>query len=393
MPNSSLILFDGEETESLRPLTFLRPISELRLGIINLREKWERYLHEASWLTEPHLSKKYPAFWSADNLLVRGSLVPNKDLVAALKNLAFESTLWKDGLLLGARTNRQVSVHEVEGFEKNEYKGELIQINQLHQIFSLNDQVLIEDYKAITGGRSSQPLSSTNKVIAPENLFIEEGAIVECAFINASEGPVYIGRNAQIMEGAMLRGPLSIGQSSKVKMGAKLYGSTTIGPWCSVGGEIENSVFLGYSNKGHDGFVGNSVVAEWCNFGADSNTSNLKNDYSPVRLWNYSSKRFEKTGLQFCGLILGDHSKCGINSMFNAGTVIGVCSNIFGAGYPRNFVPSFAQGGVAGYQTHRLKAALSTAEMVMKRRNRELTEDDKIILEKVFELTQENRRF
>ncbi|RMD70422.1 MAG: glucose-1-phosphate thymidylyltransferase, partial [Bacteroidetes bacterium] len=267
---------------------------------------------------------------------------------------------------------------------------ELLQVRQLWDIFLLNDRAIRLDFELLTHGRRSQPLSASNTVIGEGPVFVEEGAVVEGATLNATDGPIYIGAHAQVMEGALLRGSLAICDHAVIKMGAKVYGGTTIGPWCKVGGEVQNVVFFGYSNKAHDGYLGNSVIGEWCNLGADTNCSNLKNDYGEVKLWSYEKEGFVRTGQQFCGLFLGDHSKCGINTMFNTGTVVGVSANIFGAGYPRNFVPSFAWGGPAGWSTYRFDKAIATAERVMARRKVPLTPEDRLILMKVFE---ESARF
>jgi UDP-N-acetylglucosamine diphosphorylase/glucosamine-1-phosphate N-acetyltransferase len=259
-------------------------------------------------------------------------------------------------------------------------------------IFSKNGDAIKSDFELVTKGRKSLALSSTNQVIAAENIFVEEGAVVECAILNASTGPIYIGKDAEIMEGSIVRGPFSLGEHSALKLGAKIYGPTTIGPHSKVGGEVNNSVIFGFSNKAHDGFLGNSVLGEWCNIGADSNNSNLKNNYAEVKLWNYNKERFVGTGLTFCGLIMGDHSKCGINTMFNTGTVVGVNANIFGSGFPRNFVASFSWGGAAGFTTYKLKDAFEVASKVFERRSMVFDETEQEILTHVFELTEKYRK-
>jgi UDP-N-acetylglucosamine diphosphorylase/glucosamine-1-phosphate N-acetyltransferase len=241
-------------------------------------------------------------------------------------------------------------------------------------------------------GRKSQPIPPGNHVISPENIFIEEGAKLAYCTLNASTGPIYIGKNAEIMEGSLIRGGFALCEGAQVKLGAKIYGPTTVGPYCRVGGEINNSVLFGYTNKAHDGFLGNSVLGEWCNIGADSNNSNLKNNYEPVRLWSYETENFAETGLQFCGLMMGDHSKCGINTMFNTGTVVGVSATIFGSGFPRNFIPSFSWGGAGGFTTYVTQKAFETAKIVMSRRNVAFTEEDAAILEHVFEMTKKWRK-
>jgi len=252
---------------------------------------------------------------------------------------------------------------------------------------------LREDFQLITKGRKSQPLSSSVNVLGKENIFIEEGAQVEFATLNAQEGPIYIGSNAQVMEGAFIRGPFSLGEGSVIKMGARIYGATTIGPHSKCGGELENVVIFGYTNKAHDGFLGNAVLGEWCNIGAGTNNSNLKNNYTPVKLWNYPIERFALTGMQFCGLVMGDHSKCGINTMLNTGTVIGVSANVFGAGFPRNFIPSFSIGGGHGFKELRLKNGLEVAHTVMQRRDMDLDDEDRNILDAVFRRTQKFRTY
>ena len=270
---------------------------------------------------------------------------------------------------------------------------EISMIDDLWDIFSKNGAEIIKDVKlkGIKSGVDNLP--DTNNIIAPENVFVEEGASVICSNINASKGPVYIARNAEIMEGCQIRGPFALCNNSTLKMGAKIYGPTTIGPYSKVGGEINNSVIFGYSNKAHDGFLGNSVIGEWCNLGADTNTSNLKNNYAEVKLWNYITERFKKTGLQFCGLIMGDHSKCGINTMFNTGTVVGVSANIFGDGFPRNFIPSFSWGGAAGFKEYNTNKAFEVAKAVMKRRGLIFDEEDKNIMQNVFNYTKKYRKY
>jgi UDP-N-acetylglucosamine diphosphorylase/glucosamine-1-phosphate N-acetyltransferase len=261
--------------------------------------------------------------------------------------------------------------------------SDVLKINNTWEIFQYNGRALQEDFQLLTAGRNSQPLSDSNRHTGNQ-LFIEEGAKIECSILNSSTGPIYIGKEAEIMEGCMIRGPFSLGDHSTVKMGAKIYGPTTVGPHCKVGGEINHSVFFGYSNKAHDGFMGQSVIGEWCNIGADTNTSNLKNTYEDIKLWNYADKTFVDTGLQFCGLIMGDHSKCGINTMFNTGTVVGISSNIFGPGYQRNFIPSFVWGGTSGLKAYDVNKAIAVARRVYARRNKEFTEVDEQILRSAY---------
>ena len=273
-----------------------------------------------------------------------------------------------------------------------ETKAPFLKLSYLWDIIMLNDQAIIDDFELITKGRKSQPLGDHVRVIKPEHIFVEEGAIIEMAFINASDGPVYIGKDAQIMDGAMLRGPLAVGAYSKVRMGAKIYPGSSIGPHCKVGGEMSHSVIFGYTNKAHDGFLGHSVIGEWCNLGADTNTSNLKNNYSEVRLWDYAENSFVDTSLQFCGTFMGDYSKCGINTMFNTGTVIGVNAQIFGAGFMRNFIPSFSWGSVAGFSNVNIDNAVQIASRVHGRRGLEFGPVDESILRNVYDQSFAHRR-
>lgn len=281
--------------------------------------------------------------------------------------------------------------HDImDNIPTTEYGEDYLMIRKCYDIFSLNDVALADDYAMLTNGRKSADISSSNLLIG-DDIFIEEGATVEGATLNSSQGPIYVAKDAEIMEGSLIRGPFALMDHAVVKMGAKIYGATTVGPWCKVGGEINNVVFYAFTNKGHDGFLGNSVIGEWCNLGADTNSSNLKNNYAEVKVWDYSSERFSNSKLQFCGLIMGDHSKCGINTMFNTGTVVGVSANIFGAGFPRNFVPSFTWGGSTGFSTYALNKAYDTANRVLMRRGKSLEEGDKIILKHIFEQSSQYR--
>ena len=381
------ILFDDCRSDLL-PLTYTKPVCQLRVGILTIKEKWEILSRLSfSFKTEEYLQKKYPLVLSDDNLFINGSILPNKELVDAIEKLEREQSLVKDGVVIAYKSS-----NENRPEKEVEYQNDIFQLNRCWNIFSLNEAEIESDFQLVTKGKTTQEISKTNTVIGGQNIFIEEGAKVECSILNAQSGFIYIGKNAEIMEGSMVRGSLAMCENSVLKMGAKIYGATTLGPFCKVGGEVNNSVFQGFSNKGHDGFLGNSVIGEWCNLGADTNNSNLKNNYAEVKLWNYSVDRFEKTGLQFCGLIMGDHSKCGINTMFNTGTVIGISSNLFGPGFPRNFIPSFSWGGSAGYTTFVLDKVFDVAQKVMERRAIELTSEDKDILNYVFSLTNKYRK-
>ncbi|MDT8413887.1 MAG: GlmU family protein [Flavobacteriaceae bacterium] len=387
------ILFDGTVRNQLLPFTFTRPVADIRIGILTIREKWETYLDTTTTtLTEDYLGHKYPMVELAQNVMINASFLPNQELVEIVKNLSrHQAVFYGEEVIAFFTEDVQETIH-FESYEAIEFEGELLRLEYPWDIFSKNGKAIQDDFDLLTLGRQSMPLSPTNKVLFQENIFLEEGVSVEFATLNASKGPIYIGKNAEIMEGSVIRGPFSLGEGSTVKMGAKIYGPTTIGPYCKAGGEINNSVLFGYSNKGHDGFLGNSVLGEWCNLGADTNTSNLKNDYGIVKIWSYEAQKFVSTGLQFCGLMMGDHSKSAINTMFNTGTVVGVNANIFGAGFPRNFIPSFSWGGPAGYKVYQPAKAMQVAAEVMRRRDMELTEEDKKILEHVFEITKTERK-
>jgi UDP-N-acetylglucosamine diphosphorylase/glucosamine-1-phosphate N-acetyltransferase len=329
--------------------------------------------------------------------LINGGVLPDETVVKRIKSLNVgDSLAYKSTLVAAYLPTLPDSsfLPNPEAFPNTqELSDEPFAIFHPWDIFTLNGKALEKDFELITKGKKSQPLSPTNNVLNPERVFVEEGAKVECATLNAQTGPIYIGANAEVMEGSLVRGPFALCEGSTLKLGAKVYGPTTIGPGCKVGGEVNNSIFFSNSNKAHDGFLGNSVIGEWCNIGADTNNSNLKNNYAEVKLWCYSRRSFVNTGLQFCGLIMGDHSKCGINTMFNTGTVVGVSANIFGDGFPRNFIPCFSWGGAQGYTVYKLEKALETAKKVMERRGVLLEKIDINILTKIFELSSEHRHF
>ncbi len=387
---TNYILFDGDARNNLLPFTFTRPVADIRVGILSIRAKWEQWLKsEISTKTENYLSEKWPLKLGENNIFINASVLPEEKLVESVKILKPGQKLMVGEQLIAYRQREE---EEISNYKVVEYEREILQILNTWDIFSKNGEAIERDFHLLTKGRKSQPIDSSNFVKNEEAIFIEEGASLENCSLNASSGPIYIGRNATILEGSLIRGPFSLGEGAIVKMGAKIYGPTSIGPHGKAGGEINNSVLFENSNKGHEGFLGNSVLGEWCNIGADTNTSNLKNNYAEVRLWNYSTENFARTGLQFCGLMMGDHSKCAINSMFNTGTVIGVSSNIFGSGFPRNFVPSFSWGGSGGTSTYKLEKVYETAEIVMSRRGEKLTDVDKEILRNVFDQTSKYRR-
>jgi len=385
------ILFD-DHRNNLLPLTSTRPVCDIRIGILTIREKWELYLKtNTSTLTEDYLSIKHPLKVAKQNILINGSVCPNKNLVKEILSLKPGALLVSDDTIIAANTSDPNSDWRSSD-TKQETKYFSLYVERLWDIFQKNGLAIDADFHLLTDGRKSEKIRKTNQVTNPQNIFLEKGAKVEFATLNATLGPIYIGKDAEIMEGSLIRGPFSLGEHSQVKMGAKIYGPTTVGPESKVGGEINNSVIFGYSNKAHDGFLGNSVIAEWCNIGADSNNSNLKNNYAPVRLWNYHLEKFETTGLTFCGLIMADHSKCGINTMFNTGTVVGVSANIFGPGFPRNFIADFSWGGSGGFTTYLPKDAFATAQKVYERRNKKFDEVEQDILKRVFDMTEKHRK-
>lgn len=386
------ILFDGPVRNALLPFTFTRPVCDIRIGILTIREKWEKYLGSTTTtLTEEYLSEKFPMVEMEANVMLNGAYLPNAVLVEMVRNLEPNQAIMRGEDVIAFYTNDSQEEVDFDTYEILEFEDECLKIEHTWDIFAKNDAALREDFELLTADRHSQPIPKSVNVIAPEHIFIEEGAQLEFVTLNASTGPIYIGKNAEIMEGSVIRGPFALCEEAQVKLATKIYGATTVGPHCRVGGEVNNSVLFAYSNKGHDGFLGNSVLGEWCNIGADSNNSNLKNNYEEVRLWSYETESFARTGLQFCGLMMGDHSKCGINTMFNTGTVVGVSSNIFGSGFPRNFVPSFSWGGASGMTTYLTNKAFQTAKIVMARRHVEFDEVEARILEHVFEETKKFR--
>ena len=388
------ILFDGDARVSLLPFTYTRPVADIRIGILTIREKWEKYLsNTTTTITEEYLEAKYPMVELGENVLINASFLPTKRLVEQVTNLSKNQAIFKGEEVIAFFTSDTQEDVDFKSYDQIEFQEELLQIKNTWDIFLLNDLAIQADFDLITQEQTSQPIPEGVQVIKKENIFIEEGAIVLLSSLNASNGPIYIGKNAEIMEGCSVRGPLAMCENSVLKMGTKVYGATTLGPFCKVGGEIKNSVLFGYSSKGHEGFLGDSVVGEWCNIGADTNTSNLKNNYAEVKLWNYQMEKFTKTGLQFCGLMMGDYSKCAINTMFNTGTVVGVSTNVFGSGFPRNFVPSYSWGGAASFSTYQLKKVIEVARVVMKRKDIFLSEVDENILQHVFDETSKFRNY
>ena len=387
------ILFDGAVRNQLLPFTFTRPVADIRIGILTIREKWEKFLGSTTTtVTEEYLSDKFPMVELEQNVLINASFCPSENLVLLIKNLQENQAIFynDEPLAFYAKEDQEI---DFDAFTITQYTDDdVLRIENTWDIFEKNHQAIKRDYDVLTQGRTSEAIPQTTIAFNPEHIFIEKGAKVMCASLNATDGPIYIGEDTVLMEGATIQGPFALCEHSSVKMGAKIYGGTTIGPHCKVGGEVANSVMMGFSNKGHDGYMGNSVLGHWCNLGADTNTSNLKNNYAQVRLWDYDTERFAKTGTKFCGLMMGDHSKCGINTMFNTGTVVGVSANIFGAGYPRNFIPSFTWGGSSGMETYNTTKAFEVAAVVMARRGLEFDTQEEAILNEVFEISKQWRR-
>ena len=385
---TNAVLFDFDR-RSLFPFTFTRPTSEIRVGLLTNREHWESLLEQSvSYLTEDYLSGKFPVWKDQENLFLNGNVIPDQRLVSAAKDLMLGHRLVQNGVPLAAYAEGWPDPLSPYGrFRDIEYDGPITILKNPWDIFTYCGEAIAKQFEIITKNKKSAPLSTTNKVIGSGKIFIEEGAKVECSILNTSTGPIYIGKDAEIMEGTMIRGPFALCHSATLKMGSKIYGPTVIGPHCKVGGEVNNSVFIGYSNKAHDGFIGNSVIGEWCNLGADTNNSNLKNNYSEVSVFSIDKSTMLPTGLKFCGVFMGDHAKCGINTMLNTGTVVGVSANIFGTGFPPKYVPSFAWGGFEGTEKFHIDKAIGLAKEVFGRRQMEFDMTEEKLLRKVHELT------
>lgn len=390
------ILFDDRRVNFL-PFSYTRPVAEIRIGILSISEKWKKHLNaEISYLTEAYLQQKFQVNYDSDNLFINACALPDKKLIEAIHQLGEGDLLYhqSEEMIIAFRSSQKVDWHELDhyGFNQINYKEDFLNIKENWDIFSKNGEALKRDFELICKGRKSANIDEHSTLIGSD-IFIEEGAKINACILNTSTGPIYIGKDAEVMEGSVIRGPFSLGEGAVVKLAAKIYGPTTIGPHCKVGGEVNNSILFGYSNKGHDGFLGNSVIGEWCNLGADTNVSNLKNNYAEIKIWSYEKQGFKNTGLQFCGLMMGDHSKSGINTMFNTATVVGVSANIYGAGFPRNFVPSFSWGGAEKWVEFRTNKAFEVSERMMERRSVPFSDEDKAILEHVFEQTRAYRNF
>ncbi|MCG5644846.1 GlmU family protein [Flavobacteriaceae bacterium LSUCC0859] len=387
------ILFDGPFRDNLLPFTYTRPLADVEWGIGSIRDSWERGLGCAtSSITEDYLSEKYPAVFFEQNTFIHAAYLPTPELLEAVSKLTEGEAIFNGDDIVAFSGSEEMEATNFEQFKRMELDAPFLFIRQTWDLFSKNAAAIALDFDLITADRKSEPIPASVQTQGGYPIFIEPGAQLHFCSLNATEGPIYIGKNAQIMEGSLVRGPFALGAFSMLKMGAKIYGATSVGAYSKVGGELNNSIVFSYSNKGHEGFLGNSVIGSWCNIGADTNTSNMKNSYEKVRLWDYSQERFVHTGLQFCGLMMGDHSKCGINTMFNTGTVVGVSANVFGAGFVKNFVPSFSWGGIQNSQTFTFEKAMQTAEAAMARKQEILEEEDREILMEVFKCTAKWRK-
>jgi UDP-N-acetylglucosamine diphosphorylase/glucosamine-1-phosphate N-acetyltransferase len=385
------ILFDDVNRQQLFPFTLSRPVCEIRTGILTIKQKWEKHVGQhCAYHTVDYLSTKYPSLNSSQSqkacLYINGAVFPSIDLIKEINNLLPNTTLIKDNKIVAVKTEsfHQSFDPKAHGFATTACQTVIQTLEKPWEIFAQNGKNIQDDFLLLTKNRSTATIDASNQIINPSNIFIEEGATVICSILNASAGPIYIAKNAEVMEGSMIRGPFALGENSALKMGAKIYGPTTIGPESKVGGEVNNAVIFGYTNKAHDGFLGNSVIGEWCNLGADTNNSNLKNNYGQVKIWDMANKDWQATGLLFCGLLMGDHSKAGINTMFNTGTVTGFCANIFDGGFPPKFIPSYSWGGQKNAPQFELDKAKEVASRVFERRGLPFGEGDQKIFDFLF---------
>jgi len=393
----NVALFDHPQIrQQLLPFTYTRPVAEIRMGILTITEKWQHYLGEnITHLTQDFLANKFQGPKETINLLViNGGVCPDDKLRTAIEALEQNTSLSQDGIILAARISEYNSIAELETLPSSEYTNELTLISRPWHIFKEAGSQIRKDYKLLTQNRQSAVITDKHTIVYnPDNIFIEDGVNIKAAILNAENGPIYLGKNSTVEEGAVIRGPFALGEDSTVNAQARMRGDISIGPKCKVGGEVSNSVIFGHSNKGHDGFLGNSVLGEWCNIGAGTNTSNLKNNYTQVKVWDYAKGGFINTGEQFCGLLMGDHSKSAINTMFNTGTITGVAANIFGAGFPRTLIPSFSWGGHAGFTTFKPNKVKEMAIVSMARRGGEFDEVEERIMNHLFEETQKFRNW
>lgn len=395
-----IVLFDKADWRmALYPLTLTRPVADLRVGILTIAEKWGKWLEAPfSFLTPDYLSEKYPLANQLGNdvCLIRADCCPDSRLCDAINSLAHGDALVTDDGLIACRTDgasfRDIATGETGAYSQTAYRYPVTRIRHPEDIFCNNGAQIQSDFDLLTKGRVSAQLSDSNRFIGNQ-VFAEEGAKAECVTFNSTSGPIYLGKNSEIWEGSLVRGAFALGEGAQVKMGTRIYSNVTVGPQSRVGGELNTCVIWGRSSKGHDGYLGSAVMGEWCNWGADTNNSNMKNNYKPVRVYDYNRCGYRDTGLQFCGTIMADHAKCAINTAFNTGTVVGVGASIFGAGMPPTFVPDFSWGGSEGFNTYQLDKMFETAELVYARRNCEFNEQERKLLAEVFELTRKNRAF
>lgn len=394
-----IVLFDNDIwRQRTYPLSLTRPVSNLRIGILTINEKWENWLGlPVSYLTAFHLREKFPLELTESKiLLINGNVLPDAELVERLDQLnPGEVLVGKEGFIAlksDSSILKSFVPTQLKDFKPVYYLSSLNSVHHLEDIFLKNGEEIKKDFALITKGRTSAPLSSTNTILG-EQIFVEEGAVAECSTFNSLKGPIYLGRNSEIWEGCMVRGSFSLGEGSQLKMGTKVYSNVSIGPASRMAGELNTCVVWGNSAKGHDGYLGSSAIGEWCNWGAGTNCSNMKNNYKDIRLFNYETNSFRETGQAFCGLIMGDHSKCAINSTFNTGTVVGVSANIYGAGVLPSFIPDFSWGGADGFTVYDLTKMQETAELVFQRRNRKFDDIEKRISCSVFEMTKDKRNF
>jgi len=391
-----IMMFDDPRSRgNLLPFTFTRPVAEIRVGILKISEKWQNRLQakQVGFLTQDYLQAKYPVI-SEPALYINGALCPDDDLVNAIEALKDNESLWHHDTLLASYLDKpeQFQTDHLPQKKKVTYEKDIQLLSRNWHIFQWNGIEISKDFDILTKRRVSWGTDDPHTHLYNEpNIFIEKGAKIRAAILNATNGPIYIGKNATIMEGALIRGPFALCEEATISMGAKIRENSTIGPKCKVGGEVSNVVFMGHSNKSHDGYMGNSVVGEWCNFGANTVVSNLKNNHMPVKVWDYTKGGFSDTGLQFCGSMVADHAKLGIGSTLNTGTVIGVGANLFGEGFPRKFVSSFAWGGASGFSTFKLMRFEETAQKAMAFKGMEFDEKERTILQRVFELTRPYR--
>ncbi len=380
----NLILVDGHNLKELYPLTLTRPASHLRCGILTIREKWEKVTQAT---VSTYSLPLFNAFWSprftADNILVNSAVLPDESLIEKIGNLRIGDSLEDGGMWMAARLNQNDSLKFLVsggyGTSTSADTAEHHWVKRPEDLITFNNSQIRRDFKMITRGRTSRNPDESN-FIRGDQLFIEEDAKIYNSIINTEDGPVYIGRNVVILEGSIIKGPCALGESTVLKMGAKIYGATSTGPHCKLGGEVKNSLFQAFSSKGHDGYIGDSFIGAWCNFGAGSCTSNMKNTYGQVRLYDMASGVMRDTGRQFLGVIMGDHSKCAINTAFSTGTVVGVFANIFNY-HPKGFVQSYSWGRDDRY---RLEKAIDVARKAMMRKEIELADLEIQILSDVF---------